>query len=77
MLFLKVVIAAVLAATISATLVQVDQPVTRDVLQRRFVEFSPFIEKRSLLKTRDSGPGPGPAPRNPKCRPCDDGTGCC
>ncbi|EGG09904.1 uncharacterized protein MELLADRAFT_124537 [Melampsora larici-populina 98AG31] len=68
MLFFKyVVIAAVLAATISASLVQVDQPVTREVIQRRFVEFTPIIEKRSLLKTREP------------CNKCDDNSGrsCC
>ncbi|EGF96936.1 uncharacterized protein MELLADRAFT_124533 [Melampsora larici-populina 98AG31] len=70
MRFFKIVIAAVLAATISASPVQDDQPVTREVLQRRFVEFTPIIEKRLRLKTR----GP-PAP--PTCDPCDDGPGCC
>ncbi|EGG12704.1 uncharacterized protein MELLADRAFT_86947 [Melampsora larici-populina 98AG31] len=86
MLFFKVVIAAVLAATIPASLVQVGQPVTRDVLQRRFVEFTPIIEKRFLLKTCDSDPGPHPnnppphkAPSDepPTCNPCEGGGGCC
>ncbi|EGG07459.1 uncharacterized protein MELLADRAFT_124534 [Melampsora larici-populina 98AG31] len=53
MLFFKFVIAAVLAATISASPVQVDETVTGEVLQGRSVEFTPIIEKRSSsLKTR-------------------------
>ncbi|EGF97637.1 uncharacterized protein MELLADRAFT_124531 [Melampsora larici-populina 98AG31] len=49
MLFFKIIIAAVLAATISASPVQVDQTVTGEVLQRRSVEdeVTPIIKKRS------------------------------
>ncbi|EGG04277.1 uncharacterized protein MELLADRAFT_89506 [Melampsora larici-populina 98AG31] len=78
MLFFKVIIAAVLAATISTSPVQDDQPVTREVLQRRFVEFTPIIKQRLHLKTRDSAPGPSPGPDDPPtCHPCDDSPGCC
>ncbi|EGG12710.1 uncharacterized protein MELLADRAFT_124539 [Melampsora larici-populina 98AG31] len=77
MLFFKVVIAAVLAATIPASLVQVDQPVTRDVLQRRFVEFTPFMEKRSLPPAPDPNAFKpiAPLPSPPTCEPCEEG--CC
>ncbi|EGG05891.1 uncharacterized protein MELLADRAFT_124543 [Melampsora larici-populina 98AG31] len=83
MLFFKIIIAAVLAATISASRnpAQVDQTVPHEVLQRR------QFEKRSSrpLKTRDSGNNPSPntikpqptRPNPPTCHPCDDGPGCC
>ncbi|EGG05390.1 uncharacterized protein MELLADRAFT_124538 [Melampsora larici-populina 98AG31] len=76
MLFFKIVIAAVLAATTSGSPVQDDQTFTREVLQRRFVEFSPIIEKRSPLKTRASQMVPRGGPGfNKPCELC--GTVCC
>ncbi|EGG05892.1 uncharacterized protein MELLADRAFT_124542 [Melampsora larici-populina 98AG31] len=86
MLFFKIIIAAVLAATTSARRVQVDQTVNREVLQRRSVEFTSTIEKRSSkpLQTRGSKSNsvpnltkPQPQTINPPCDPCDDGPGCC
>ncbi|EGG08536.1 uncharacterized protein MELLADRAFT_124536 [Melampsora larici-populina 98AG31] len=79
MLFFKIIIAAGLAATISARRVQVDQTVTLEVLQRRSVEFTPIIEKRLVLKTRDFGPGsPINSNISPSCSTaCQSGPGCC
>ncbi|EGG05890.1 uncharacterized protein MELLADRAFT_124541 [Melampsora larici-populina 98AG31] len=76
MLFFKIIIAAVLAATISARRVQVDQTVTCEALQQQYVEFTPIIEKRlsRLLKTCQYGPGNKP----PVCwTECESGPGCC
>ncbi|EGF98350.1 uncharacterized protein MELLADRAFT_124535 [Melampsora larici-populina 98AG31] len=64
MLFFKIIIAAVLAATISASPVQVDQTVTREVLQRRNL----------------GGDKPNPITKAPTCSQCPPPSrshGCC
>lgn len=69
MLFFKIVITAVLAVKTSAPNVQVGQTVTRDVLKRQLVEFTPLMERRSTK-------GPGEGENGQGCPMCG-GVPCC